>query len=178
MTLHPSPRLAGWTRRSFLQAVLGTLSLLSGGWILKRVFLPRSLRPPEVATLTVLVETLLPDGEFPGAVRTNVMAALLAEPRPTRQQRRALVEGVQLLDSEARRRGAAGFTELKPEQRLDVVDVCARAEEGTLPRFFYRIVRDRAMQLHYANPIAWAAVRFPHPPQPQGYPAYWQKPDV
>lgn len=168
----------GSSRRSLLQAGLALALLATGGWILKRVYLPRHLRPAEVETLAALLDTLIPEGEFCGARRTGFLDRLLRECDSKRQTRRALVEGVQCLDSKAKTRGASGFLGLASQQREDVVEECARAADGTLPRFFYRTVRDRAMQLHYSQLVTWKPLRFDHPPQPEGYLDHWQKPDA
>ena len=66
-------------------------------------------------------------------------------------------------------------TDLKDEDE-EVVEDFARAEEGSVPRFLYGIVRDRAMQLHYTNAAAWRVVQFLRPPQPRGYRDYWRRP--
>ncbi|MFI5397094.1 MAG: gluconate 2-dehydrogenase subunit 3 family protein [Candidatus Binatia bacterium] len=168
----------GSSRRSLLRAGLALALLATGGWILRRVYLPRRLKPAEVDTLAALLDTLIPGGEFPGARQTGFLDRLLRECDSKRQTRRALVEGVQLLDSKAGGRGASGFLGLEPQQREEVVEECARGADGTLPRFFYRTVRDRAMQLHYSQPATWKPLRFDHPPQPEGYLNYWQKPDA
>jgi hypothetical protein len=77
----------------------------------------------------------------------------------------------------ARRDVTANDARLR-RQREEIVEECAQAEEGTVPRFLYRTVRDRAMELYYSQPAAWAPLRFAHPPQPEGYLDYWQRPDV
>lgn len=147
-------------------------------WILKRVFLPRQLRPSEIETFAAFLNTLIPDGEFPGAQRTGLLERLLAECEAQRQTRHALLEGIELLEYKARQRGGMPFASLPSDERERLVDECAQADDGTVPRFFYRVVRDRAMQLHYADPAVWQPFGPPHPPQPEGYPAYWQKPNV
>ena len=169
---------ARWSRRAVLRTGVGVTLIGAGAWIMKRVFLPRPLDAHEAATLNAFVDTLIPDGEFPGAARTGVFDRLLAEAQAKRQTRRALLIGVQELDREARTHGAADFRSLMPPQREQIVSACADAGEGTRQRTFYRIVRDRAMQLHYAHPLAWKRLPLTHPPQPEGYLDYWQQPDV
>jgi hypothetical protein len=95
-----------------------------------------------------------------------------------RQTRRALVEGLQVLNRTARSRGAPDFVALASDQRHAVLEACARAAPGSVPEFFYRTVRDRAMQLAYSHPITWKRLGFAHPPQPEGYLNYWEPPDV
>ena len=130
------------------------------------------------ATLEAFLDTLIPDGRFPGHRATGVLPQLLPELEERRQTRRALVEGVELLDRGAKRAGSPSFRELDPARRADLVREIARAGEGTLPRFFYESVRNRAMEIHYASPAAWKVVGFTHAPQPEGYPDFAEKPGV
>jgi hypothetical protein len=166
------------TRRSVLRTLTGVMLIGAGGWILRIVLIPRRLKAAEMETMSVLLDTLIPDGEFPGARRTGILEPLLRECASTRQSARALLRGVQWLEHEARAHGAAEFRGLALRDREQISEKCAAAAEGTLPRAFYRTVRDRAMRLHYAHPLAWKRVGLPHPPQPYGYPNYWAAPDV
>lgn len=152
------------------------LSVFVGGRILWRVFFPGRLADSQRAALAAVLDTLIPDGRFPGARRTGVLEPLLAECAATRQTQRALIEGVELIDAKARRRGAASFAVLAESERAAVLGECASAEIGSLPWFFFRTLRDRAMHLHYTHPLARAAVGLDRPPQPLGYVDYWQAP--
>ena len=169
---------SGWSRRDLLQGLLGTAAFAVGAWILKRVFLPGRLDASGQRTLEAFLDTLIPDGRFPGHRATGVLPKLLPELEERRQTRRALVEGVELLDRGAKRAGSPSFRELDPARRADLVREIARAGEGTLPRFFYESVRNRAMEIHYASPAAWKVVGFTHAPQPEGYPDFAEKPGV
>ena len=166
------------TRRVFLRRATGVLLLASGGWLLARLFLPRRPRPAEVESFAAFVDTLLPDGEIPGARRTGIVEPLLRHCESDRHGRRALIEGVAILDREARRRGAATFATLDVGARTAIVEGFARADQQSVPGFLYRTVRDRAMQLHYAPPAAWGPLRFSGPPQPNGHYDYQDPPDV
>ncbi len=167
---------SGWTRRDVLQALLGAAALASGAWILKRVFFPGRLSASGRASLETLLDTLIPEGRFPGHRTTGVLPKLLTELEGSRQTRRALVEGVELLDRGARHAGSPSFRELSPARRDALVREIAGFAEGTLPRFFYESVRNRAMEIHYASPAAWKALGFPHAPQPEGYADFAEKP--
>ena len=167
-----------WSRRSLVRAVCGAVLIGAGSWILKRVYFPRHLASPERQTMSALLDTILPDTTFPGAPRTGFLDRLVRECDSKRQTRRALVEGLEFLDSEARKHGAHNFVNLDPTQRATVLEACAAAAAGTLPQFFYRMVRDRALQLHYSHPVTWPPRGFSHPPQPEGYLNYRQPPDA
>jgi hypothetical protein len=166
------------TRRSVLRTLAGVMLIGAGGWILRIVLIPRRLKPAEVETVSVFLDTLIPDGEFPGARRTGILEPLLRQCASTRQTARALMRGVQWLEQQARINGGTEFRALPFKDRERIVARCAAAAEGTLPRVFYRTVRDRAMRLHYAHPLAWQRAGLPHAPQPYGYPDHWTAPDV
>lgn len=165
-------------RRELFQGLLGATALAAGAWILKRVFLPGRLSAPGHASLEAFLDTLIPDGRFPGHRTTGVLPKLLPELEESRQTRRALVEGVELLERGARRAGSPSFRELDPARRDALVREIAGFEEGTLPRFFYQSVRNRAMEIHYASPAAWKSLGLPHAPQPEGYPDFAERPGV
>ena len=154
----PRTRLGRWTRRSFPRRALGLGLIASGAWMLKRVFLPRRLRPSELETFAAFVDTLIPGATSPEAAGGGLVESLLAECQSDRQRRRALVEGVQWLDRAARQRREASFVALDRDEREAVVAEMESAEEGTLTRFFYRIVRDPAMRLHYARAAVWKQI--------------------
>lgn len=166
----------GWTRRDLFRGLLGVAASAAGAWILKRIFLPGRLDTSGRATLETLLDTLIPDGEFPGHRATGVLPKLLSDLEGSRQTRRALVEGIDLLDRGARRAGSRSFRDLPAPRRAELVREIADAEEGSLPRFFYQSVRNRAMEIHYSSPETWNAVGFTHAPQPDGYPDFAEKP--
>jgi hypothetical protein len=165
-------------RRAFLRRAIGVALLLSGAHILRRVFFPARIGDRERATLAAVLDTLLPDGELPGARRTGVLEPLLAQCAAQRQTRRAIVEGTALVEAAALRRGATSFAALGDEERAQILNECASAARESLPWFFFRTVRDGAMRLHYLHPLAWRAAGLPHAPQPRGYADYDQAPDV
>ncbi len=160
------------TRRQLLRWSIGAVLIGSGGWILKDVFLPRRLDSEEIATLDSLLATILPD------TSTALRERLLGSLEKQRQKRRALVEGVALLERGAANHGAADFRNLNRALRESVVAELAAAPDGSMPRFFYRVVRDRAFELYYSRSTSWPPLRFPHPPQPDGYPDYQEPPDA
>lgn len=167
-----------WTRRSVLRAGVGAVLVGFGGWLLQRVYFPRRLAAVDRETLAALMDVLGPTAEFPPPLRAALLERLVEDGESKRQTRRALVEGVRLLNHAARDRGARDFVTLDRDQQEAVVEACAAAAEGSLPLFFYRTVRGRTMQLVYSQPLAWRRLRFPHPPQPDGYPNYREPPDA
>ncbi len=165
------------SRRGFLlRAAAGWGAVAAGLLVLRRVLLPGQLGAEGAATLTAWLDTLLPRGELPGHRGTGVQARLAAELGASRLGRRALVEGTAHLERAARERGARRFAELPESVRAEIVEAMAAAPPGSLPAYAYRVVRDRAMELHYAQPAAWRPLGLPHPPQPDGYPDYAEAP--
>jgi len=165
-----------FTRRDAVSAGAGALSLGTGLFILRRVLLPSRLSPEERETFAAVLDVLLPDGTFPGHRATGVLAPLLSELESRRQTRRALADGVRLLDREARARGAASFRALPEPAGAEILERWSSEETGTIRRFFFQVVRGRAMELHYAHPASWKPLRFGGPPQPDGHFDYAEPP--
>ncbi|HKI86050.1 MAG TPA: hypothetical protein VKA53_04820 [Thermoanaerobaculia bacterium] len=164
--------MRGLTRRQLLRWGLGAALIGSGGWILKGVFFPRHLDPREVSTLDSLLATLLP------ATTPKLRDQLLEGLEGARQTRRALIEGVALLERRAQGLGATTFRALDQGRREKIVAELEAAPDGSMARFFYRVVRDRAFALYYSQAASWRPLHFPHPPQPDGYLDYQEPPDV
>lgn len=159
----------GTTRRTLFRYAVGGAAIVAGLAVLKRVFLPGSLNDDGRAAFAAFLDTLLPQGELPGWRTSGVMPRLVDDLARRRQSRRALVEGVAWLDAQARARFDTRFAALGVDQREVVVAAAEHEPAGTIPHYFYRIVRDRAMELHFAHPAVWRALGLPHPPQPDGY---------
>jgi hypothetical protein len=122
------------------------------------------------ATLRALLDTLIPDGEFPGHARTRVLPRLLAEIRKEPGGPAALEWGLAVLDARAERLGAASFARLAPEERRRAVAWLETLPDGTRGRNFYLRLSRRAMRLHYTHEAAWAPLGHPlHAPQPLGF---------
>jgi hypothetical protein len=157
------------SRRDLARWVFGGVLVVAGAHTLRRVLLPERLGRGGKRTLEALLDAMLPDGPRPGHRATGVLQALVAALERERQPRRALVEGLRLLERGARRAGASSFAALAPDDRLRLFVACGDAADRTLPRFFYLTLRDAAMRLHYSKRVAWRPLGLPHPPQPDGY---------
>lgn len=172
-----SPAGPRWTRRSVLRVLAGLGLLATGLTLLKRTLLrPRLFTPSQRETLAVVLTTLLPDGEFAGRRRTQLLERVLPLLQADTTTQRGLAAGLEFLEAQAGAHGAHSFAALGPEQRATILTACADAADGTPEHFLYRTVRDRAMRVHYADPSTWGPLRFAHPPQPRGYPDYWTAP--
>ena len=70
--------------------------------------------------------------------------------------------------------GGAGFADLTPDQQIAVVQWMSSADWNEVPRRFYELVRQTAVEAYYSDPQAWAGLPLLRPPQPVGYPPPWQ----
>lgn len=174
--MHPnSPDLApdgtgrGVTRRELIARLIGLGMLAAGAFFLRRILFPRRLEGESLRTFEAFLDTLLPETELPSWRATGVMPRLLEELSAERKTRRALAEGVEWLDAEARRRKGARFFLAGEEARIAVVAAAEASPAGSIPAFFYRVTRDQAVRLHYSHPAVWRKIGLPHAPQPDGY---------
>ena len=163
--MNPAP---GLTRREWAARLVGLGMLGTGAYFLRRIFFPRRLEGESLRTFEAYLDTLLP-GTDPSWRATGVMPRLLDELSEDRKTRRALAEGVEWLDAEAKRRNKTRFVQAGEEARVAVVAAAETSAAGSIPAFFYRETRDRALRFHYAHPAAWRKAGLPHAPQPDGY---------
>jgi hypothetical protein len=172
MQQHETPDRSGargTSRRELLRYAFAGVAVVAGLAILKRVFLPSSLDEGGRETLAALLDTLLPVAGLADWRTTGVIPRLVDELAARRQSRRALVEGVAWLDAQAHKQFGTAFAPLPVDAREAIVKTAEASEPGSLPHYFYRVVRDRAMQLHFAHVRVWRPLGMPHPPQPDGY---------
>jgi hypothetical protein len=164
------------SRRDLLRYAIGGALLAGGGWTIVRVVFPPRLAESRFRALEALLDVMLPEGDLPGHRTTGVMPALVTHLEAKRSTRRALGDGLRHLERRARSGGADEFAELDPAARIRLFAACGDRPDGSLLRFFYRTVRDEAVRLHYAQPAVWRRVGLPNPPQPDGYPLYFEPP--
>lgn len=156
------------TRRHILKIV--------GAFFLGNVFeLPDAVaatRPNslERRALRAFLNTLLPQDELSeSASALRVDRDIWAFSRTDEQFRQLLALGCQWLDMT----GGARFSALTTEQQYLLVDWMAHADWNQIPRRFYELVRQVALEFYYSKATAWPGVAIHHPPQPLGYPPPW-----
>ena len=69
--------------------------------------------------------------------------------------------------------GGMRFANLSSEQQGVIVTWMAQADWNQVPRRFYELVRQLALELYYSQTAAWAGLPIQSPPQPRGYPPPW-----
>jgi hypothetical protein len=69
--------------------------------------------------------------------------------------------------------GGTQFSALASEQQIAVVHWMSRADWNEIPRRFYELVRQVAVELYFANPAALSGLPINRSPQPLGYPPPW-----
>jgi hypothetical protein len=84
--------------------------------------------------------------------------------------RRLVVLGCQWLNMT----GGPPFIELTAEQKIAVVEWMSRSDWNEVPRRFYELVRQTAVEVYYSDPAAWRGLSIERPPQPLGYLPPWQ----
>ena len=122
-------------------------------------------------TLAAFLDALLPrDAVSASASDLRVDAQLWALARLDRRFERLLVLGCQWLDLT----GTVRFADLAASDQDKVVEWMSTSDWNQIPRRFYELVRQTAVETYYSDPVAWNGLSIKAPPQPLGYPPPWQ----
>lgn len=131
------------------------------------------VRPPllERTTFSAFLDTLLPRDALSGsATDLRVDAKLWAFSELDPRFHRLLELGCRWLNMT----GGAGFSDLMPEQQVAIIEWMSRSDWNEVPRRFYELMRQSAIETYYSEPAAWAGLSLQRPPQPFGYPPPWR----
>ena len=132
-----------------------------------------ALAPPgkeERTTLAAFLDTLLPRDELSGsATDLGIDRQLWAFSTSEPDFRKLVDYGCRWLNMT----GSSPFPALAIEQQIAVVDWMSRADWNEIPRRFYELVRQVAIELYYSNPAALNGQPINRSPQPLGYPPPW-----
>lgn len=124
----------------------------------------------ERATLAAFLDTLLPADKLSGsATDLGVDLQLWAFAKTAADFRKLVEYGCRWLNMT----GGALFAELAAEQQIAVVDWMSRADWNEIPRRFYELVRQVAIELYFSNPASIGGLPIKRSPQPLGYPPPW-----
>ena len=125
----------------------------------------------ERATFAAFLDVLLPRDALSGsATDLRVDEQLWGLSDTEARFRRLIALGCQWLNTT----GGPPFTELTAEQQIAVVEWISHSDWGQVPRRFYELVRQTAVEVYYSDPAAWRGLSIDRPPQPLGYLPPWQ----
>jgi hypothetical protein len=129
-----------------------------------------------LTALPAYLDTIIPRDNSGSASDFGVDRQLIDQASRSRQHMRLLRAGSKWLDSEARKIGAGGFSDLDPSSREVIVERAATARIRSLPRVFFDRTRRDAFRAYYADPLSWERAGYEGPPQPKGFPDHAEAP--
>jgi len=170
-------RHGGALRRRFLARLLslpfmaGLLAGLPGEAGAATRSRTQVVRDSDIApALAAFLDTLLPrDASSGSASDLSIPKEILAESHNDPLYTRLLNAGCQWLDQAAE----GSFADAAPRVRDVIVAWAAESDWDGVPRRFYELLRQRALELYYSKPEAWGGLPLTRPPQPIGYPEPW-----
>lgn len=125
----------------------------------------------EQTTFAAFLDILLPRDSLSGsATDLQVDQVLWKLAEDDARFRRLIGLGCQWLNTT----GGPPFAELDIEQQIIVVEWMSHADWNDVPRRFYELVRQTAVEAYYSNPTTWRGMSIEKPPQPLGYPPPWE----
>lgn len=127
--------------------------------------------PLEKTTFAAFLDVLLPRDNVSGsATDLRVDKQLWQLAGDDARFRRLIGLGCQWLNAT----GGPPFAQLSAEQQIAVVAWMSHSDWNEVPRRFYELVRQTAVEVYYSNPAAWRGLPIERPPQPLGYRPPWQ----
>lgn len=138
-------------------------------------FAPLAWAAPEPApmdrrTFAAFLDVLLPRDAYSGsATQLGVDGALLDFSLLDDRFRRLIELGSAWLNMT----GRGSFADLPSADQIKVVEWMARSDWNQVPRRFYELVRQTAVETYFSNPASLAGLPLKASPQPQGYPPPW-----
>ena len=156
------------TRRLLLQSAMTVPIWTSAG--LSEAAKP--LQSSWQATLSILLDNLIPADETPSATQLGVHSKLIHFGSSIPNYVLMLTEGAAWLDSQATRfDGANSFEKLSLKQQSTIIDLGFSSPANTLPRVFLSRVLEDAFRFYYQHPKSWSKI-IAQPLQPLGYPDF------
>ncbi len=171
----PDPARRGWFKLiagGSAAAALGTVAWRGGPWR----DAPASQADVERATLSRIVDRIVPRDESPGAVDLGIDAQLIAEMETSAET--AMIYGRMLaaIDRGSREAHRAAFIDLD-DMRRDAVLLSLSLSPVDAPGLRgWILLRQQTMALYYARPESWPALGLSGPPQPAGFVDYTEPP--
>jgi hypothetical protein len=156
-------------RRRRLLGIVGAF-FLGQAFDVSPAFASVAPSPAEKATFAAFLDVLLPRDALSGSASELRVDALLWDLAADDARFRRLVGlGCQWLNAT----GGPPFAELSEEQQIAVVEWMSTSDWNQVPRRFYELARQTAVEAYYSNPAVWRGMSIERPPQPLGYPPPW-----
>lgn len=125
----------------------------------------------ERRTFSAFLDVLLPRDTHSGSASDLKVDAKLWDYAALDARFRRLIElGCRWLNLT----GQGGFADLSAADQITVVSWMAGSDWNQVPRRFYELVRQAAVETYYSDPAALAGLPIQASPQPLGYPPPWQ----
>jgi hypothetical protein len=122
------------------------------------------------ATVAAFLDILFPRDAISGsATDLGVHDKLLAFSQGDENFARLLDIGSQWLNMT----GSEPFAGLPDDQKTAIVTWMSESDWNQIPRRFYELVRQIAIELYFSQPASWVGLPIHRPPQPFGYPPPW-----
>jgi len=135
-----------------------------------------TIKQHRLYALAPYLDTLLPaDDTSPSASVLEVHGLLVEHALGIENYIRLLELGCRWLDAQAP--GGREFAQLDGGERERIVRNAEQARSGTTERLFFDRTLTDTLQLYYAHPGSWPALRFAGPPQPAGFMDYAAAPN-
>lgn len=126
--------------------------------------------------LRLLIDTLVPADESPGAVELGIHTAIETSVRRHANYQELLLQGVAWLNRESEQRFQARFSELPGEDREFLLTVAENSPRTSAQRQLFTVLRNDVMQRYYSHADAWDQLGYQGPPQPLGFMDYSKPP--
>ena len=160
------------TRRQFLHILFWSLFAFRPSSALAKavpeIFAsPKKRQIPFGPSLRAFVDVLMPaDALSPAASVLGIEQQIIAHSKLDYRFQKLLSLGFKWLDSQV----PGGFSHLPAEVQIRVVEWMSQADDNSLPRRLFELLRHETMSLYYADARSWPGFSFSQPPQPNGYP--------
>lgn len=119
------------------------------------------MTPRERGSLDAVLDTLIPDDEYAGALRAGVPKRIEALLTESTRRARLYRRGLAALESRSRRKTGRSFQELSADERGEVL-AGLQGGFGPGPIFLHYVRRD-AMTAYYSTPEAYEMLAYEPP---------------
>lgn len=121
-------------------------------------------------TFAAFLDVLLPRDSYSGSASDLKVDLTLREFAKRDPRFRRLVElGCTWLNMT----GQGSFADLAATDQIRVVEWMASSDWNQIPRRFYELVRQAAIEIYFSEPASLAGLPIQGPPQPLGHPPPW-----